>query len=64
MREQVLNTGNITVKGGITEGTVNTFNFIFNVRLAASVCPRLVRVRDAPWVSATAMGAATLTRKL
>ena len=34
MCEQVLNTGNITVKGGITQGTVNTFNFIFDVRPA------------------------------
>ena len=34
MREQVLNTGNITVKGGIAQGTVNTFDFIFNVRPA------------------------------
>ncbi|MBT1533470.1 hypothetical protein, partial [Enterobacter cloacae] len=29
-----LNTGNIPVKGGITQGTVNTFNFIFDVRPA------------------------------
>ena len=34
MCEQVLNTGNIPVKGGITQGTVNTFNFIFDVRPA------------------------------
>ena len=34
MCEQVLNTGNITVKRGITQGTVNTFNFIFDVRPA------------------------------
>ena len=34
MCEQVLNAGNITVKGGITQGTVNTFYFIFDVRPA------------------------------
>lgn len=34
MSELVLDTGNITVKGGIAQSTVNTFDFIFNVRPA------------------------------
>ena len=34
MCEQVLNTGNVPVKGGIAQGTVNTFYFVFNVRPA------------------------------
>ena len=40
MCEQVLNTGNITVKGGITQGTVNTFDFIFDVRPAGKGSPQ------------------------
>lgn len=31
MCEQVLNMGNILVKGGIIQGMVNMFNFIFDV---------------------------------
>lgn len=34
MREQVLNAGDIAMKGGVAHGTVNTFNFIFDVRPA------------------------------
>ena len=40
MCEQVLNAGNITVKGSITQGTVNAFNFIFNVRPAGKGAPQ------------------------
>lgn len=64
MCEQVLNTGNIPVKGGITQGTVNTFNFILTCALPGRVRPRLVRVRSAPCVRATAMETRTLIRKL
>ncbi|WP_407216925.1 hypothetical protein [Enterobacter hormaechei] len=32
--EVVLNTGNITLESGIARGTVNPFNFIFDVRPA------------------------------
>ncbi len=34
MCEVVLNTGNITLESGIARGTVNPFNFIFDVRPA------------------------------
>ena len=34
MCEVVLNTGNITLESGIAQGTVNPFNFIFDVRPA------------------------------
>ena len=40
MREHMLNAGNITVKRGITQGTVNTFNFIFDVRPAGKGAPQ------------------------
>ncbi len=64
MCEVVLNTGNITLESGIARGTVNPFNFIFDVRPAGQGSSQLVRVSLAPWVRATAMETRTLTRKL
>ncbi len=63
MGEHMLDTGNIAMKGSIAQSTIDTFNFIFDVRPAGRVRPRLVRVRLAPCVRVTAMETRTLIRK-